>query len=271
MPSVEAYDANLHRRLEELRQGDPAYQLHERAIIDALIFSADLHRDATPQSLLDCGCGLGFMTARLNALGWKAIGIDISEQALALARKEHPSVSFYAEPADTFAEKMAERSIERFNHAVLNMVVHSVDDDVVRTILRGVRRCLKPEASLLLVVPTQEWLVQKLVEFAQDVGMKRGPGIAWIASKLQSQKVELPVKIRGGEYYPESITIYNRSEEDYGDLLMECGLGVPWEKYDGETNELMYSTKISHIDMFDYISSAELIQRDRELMMSFAV
>lgn len=271
MASVEAYEANLHRRLEELRQKDPAYELHLRVVVDALIYSADLHRDPTPQRVLDCGCGLGFITARLQELGWHAVGLDISEQTIAVAKNEHKNVSFYAESVDTFAERMAERSIERFNHTVLNMVLHSLDDTEVRSVLKGVRQCLKPEGTLVVIVPTQEWLLQKLIEYAQDVGMQKGPGIAWIKDALQEQRVVLPVKINGGQYYPEPITIYNRSKEEYGKLLRECGFGVPWEAYNAETNEVLDSTVIPYLDMFDYFSSAQLIHRDRTLLMSFAI
>lgn len=75
MASLEAYEVNLHHRLKELKEGDPVYQLHQQVVVDALLFSARLHRYGLPQSVLDCG--LGFMTSNLKRLGWEIVGLDM--------------------------------------------------------------------------------------------------------------------------------------------------------------------------------------------------
>jgi SAM-dependent methyltransferase len=46
------------------------------------------------QRVLDLGCGVGQMTARLASLGAQAIGVDLNEELLATARSLHPSLSF---------------------------------------------------------------------------------------------------------------------------------------------------------------------------------
>lgn len=46
--------------------------------------------------VLDLGCGAGYETMRLAALGADAIGVDISEKSLAIARARNPQLAFYA-------------------------------------------------------------------------------------------------------------------------------------------------------------------------------
>ncbi|HTT28268.1 MAG TPA: class I SAM-dependent methyltransferase [Solirubrobacteraceae bacterium] len=48
-----------------------------------------------PQHILDLGCATGWFTARLARLG-DVTGIDLSEQAIALARMRHPDIRFQA-------------------------------------------------------------------------------------------------------------------------------------------------------------------------------
>lgn len=268
------YEANLQLRLNELKKGDFAYYSHQRVIKDAICYSTDLHRDPQPQTILDCGCGLGFMTAALHK-HWQTVGIDVSERSIEVARQEHPGVLFYAEPAAEFAAKMAERNILPFNHAILNMVVHSVDDATIRSILKGIRLCLKPEGTIILIVPSQEWLARKLFEYAIDMGKQKEEAMDWMRAQMKKRRVPLVTKINGGTYYPEPIPIYNRSEARYGTLLRECGFCVPWQSYNSETNELLDTTILPYLDgeMFTssfHILSTYLDSRERQVLMSFA-
>ncbi|MEV6546539.1 class I SAM-dependent methyltransferase [Streptomyces sp. NPDC051665] len=59
---------------------------------------ADLVRTAAAgeAQVADIGSGPGYVTARLNALGLQAFGIDISPHMVALAREAHPQLRFQA-------------------------------------------------------------------------------------------------------------------------------------------------------------------------------
>ena len=113
--------------------------------------------------------------------------------------------------------------------------------------------------------------MQKLIEYAQDQEMEREPGIAWVAKQLRQSKVELPVKIRGGKYWPEPITIYNRSLDEYGEMLKSQGYGVKLDSYWQETGEKYDSQVLPYWSLFDYFVNYELIHRNRELLMSFTL
>jgi 2-polyprenyl-3-methyl-5-hydroxy-6-metoxy-1,4-benzoquinol methylase len=45
-------------------------------------------------SILDTGCGNGFIAGKLSALGHEVIGMDLSEDGIAIARSAHPHLKF---------------------------------------------------------------------------------------------------------------------------------------------------------------------------------
>lgn len=57
------------------------------------------------KSVLDLGCGGGFMVEAFGRLSAKASGLDISAGAIAYAKKHCPSGLFYCEPMPEFASR----------------------------------------------------------------------------------------------------------------------------------------------------------------------
>ena len=57
------------------------------------------------KSVLDLGCGGGFMVAAFARLGAQASGLDISAGAIAYAKKHFPRGTFYCEPMPSFAAR----------------------------------------------------------------------------------------------------------------------------------------------------------------------
>jgi len=52
--------------------------------------------------VLDVGCGNGHLLAQLaRRFGWTSVGIDLSEQGIAIARKNYPDVRWEVLPADS--------------------------------------------------------------------------------------------------------------------------------------------------------------------------
>jgi ubiquinone/menaquinone biosynthesis C-methylase UbiE len=65
--------------------------LFDLAMLDVF---AGLVKAVEPPKVADIGCGPGHVTAHLRNLGLDAVGIDLSPELLAIARREHPDVSF---------------------------------------------------------------------------------------------------------------------------------------------------------------------------------
>ena len=57
------------------------------------------------KSVLDVGCGGGFMAGAFARLGARASGLDIGAGAIAYARKHFPRVTFYCEPFAAFRRR----------------------------------------------------------------------------------------------------------------------------------------------------------------------
>ncbi|GAA5063355.1 class I SAM-dependent DNA methyltransferase [Nocardia callitridis] len=63
----------------------------ERAMLAAF---AELVRSHNVGPIADIGCGPGYLTAYLNALGPSTFGIDLSPEMITLARRDHPDFHF---------------------------------------------------------------------------------------------------------------------------------------------------------------------------------
>ncbi len=274
MSNIEAYETNLQARLDELRRGDRAYELHTDAVYEAIDITERIGLPVdNPRRILDVGCGLGFMTARLAKIldnSGEVVGIDPMESAIILAQQEHATGRYHIAEAESFAYTMAERGEEPFSHAILNMVLHSVNDETALGILQGVRRCLQPGGAIIVIIPTQEWLIDKLVQYAQDQGMEKEPGLAWVTEQFSHSRVELPVKVHAGSYYPRPITILNRTLDDYRRLFEASGFGVYIDRLDSNGN-VVDETTLPFWQPRDFLCNYDLDQHYRSLVFSFAL
>lgn len=267
MSNLEAYEQNLEKRLIELRAGDPAHKLHTLSILETLIYAIDsfpIPIKKEKRRILDVGCGLGFLTKAVSEIRrTKVIGIDPSKKAISLARNEHSNVSFEVADAQSYKSKIL------FDYAILNMVLHSVDDPTGLGILSGIHHNLRVCGGLIMIVPTKDWLMQKLIEYAQDQNMPRIRGILWVQDQLAKDQVELFVKIRNGEYYPKPITIFNRTPEDYGNMLLQAGFGVDEGEYTMRGRHVK-TVRYPYYNPWDYLCTYELRHRERLTMLTYA-
>ena len=79
----------LHARYYDIVYADKPYA-QEARFIDALLRAAG----PIPGRLLDVACGTGRHAAAFGSLGWDVMGVDLSEDLLALARSNAPSANF---------------------------------------------------------------------------------------------------------------------------------------------------------------------------------
>lgn len=82
----------LTANYRKYHSGNPLQRRFLERLLTQIIRQA---RIIHPRSVLDAGCGEGFLLDRLKhaGIGVKNIGVDLSEDALAIAKKERPDLS----------------------------------------------------------------------------------------------------------------------------------------------------------------------------------
>lgn len=101
--------------------------------------------------ILDVGCGAGFMLTRLESFFSSAVGIDMSEDALAMARR-YSKADFRVANAENlpFAN-------ESFDCVVSTDAFEHIPDDAAAA--REIARVLKPGGIMVVYVPSRKGLL----------------------------------------------------------------------------------------------------------------
>lgn len=103
-------------------------------------------RYARGRRVLDLGCGGGFMVAALGRFAREAVGVDISENSIAYARRAFPAHRFHAEPLATFRERG-----EQFDFVFSSEVIEHVRDP--RDYMETLRQCVRPGGYAYVSAP----------------------------------------------------------------------------------------------------------------------
>jgi len=125
---------------------EPWYE-HLYAILHALL-PAELAPSAKGGSLraLDAGCGTGFQTAILLALGYRTCAIDLSARMLDIARRRHPTAHFIRGDLEALPWRDAAFDVVISCGSTLSFVTRSA------RALNEIGRVLRPGGRALLEV-----------------------------------------------------------------------------------------------------------------------
>ena len=104
-------------------------------------------------NVLDVGCGNGRLLADLERLGWQGQGIDMSEQAVAIAKKHGLNVQ-----VGTLPNKSLPSGV--FDAVILHHVLEHLPEPKV--ILGELYRLLKPGGQLIITVPNTRSLMANI-------------------------------------------------------------------------------------------------------------
>jgi trans-aconitate methyltransferase len=88
------------------------------------------------ERILDLGCGTGQLTAQLAAAGANVLGVDLSEEMIAAARRQHPQLRF------EIADARALPFDGEFDSVFSNAALHWVEE--AESAAAGIARALKP-------------------------------------------------------------------------------------------------------------------------------
>jgi SAM-dependent methyltransferase len=109
--------------------------------------------------ILDIGCGNGYLCGRLLALGHEVVGIDLSEQGVAIARKSYPNARFEVLGAITdVLETLGEKP---FDVVVSTEVIEHLY--APRTFVDGCFGALRSGGRLIVTTPYHGYLKNLLL------------------------------------------------------------------------------------------------------------
>lgn len=93
--------------------------------------------------VIDLGCGNGTLSKKLAGRGYQVLGVDASEEMIALARTDYPDLKFTVSDATTFS--LEEKADAIFSNAVL----HWIDKEKQPVLLANIAGNLKPGGELV--------------------------------------------------------------------------------------------------------------------------
>jgi SAM-dependent methyltransferase len=101
------------------------------------------------ESLIDIGCGTGWLTARASTHSRMTVGIDPSKGSIAIGRDRHntPNVYYYEQSVEEYAASVS----KKFDFGISNMAASSAPD--IQGFLLATRRILKRHATFVFTIP----------------------------------------------------------------------------------------------------------------------
>lgn len=130
--------------------------MHVRFMPHVLALAGDLKLGAR---VLDVGCGNGFACGEFLKRGCRVVGIDLSEQGIALARGAHPEGRFEVLPADD--KLLASLNEDPFDLIVSTEVVEHLY--APRAYAAGCFTALKPGGRFICTTPYHGYLKNLLL------------------------------------------------------------------------------------------------------------
>ena len=101
--------------------------------------------DVSGRTVLDAGCGTGYLSKKLWDHGARVTGIDFSERMIAIARAQHPEMDFRVDSCT----ELCTLDDEHFDLVIANYVLMDTPD--LRGTMTAFRRILKPDGVAVLV------------------------------------------------------------------------------------------------------------------------
>jgi len=155
--------------------------------------------------VLDAGCGVGFVSARLAELGYALTGTDVSRTSVEIARTIHhgpPALRFEVD------DPVAPRSswCDGYDVALANMVVHNTPD--INSFLAKIAGVLESEGILVLTTTDPRAYLRKQ-GIEHDYGVER--------------RFEFPLRPCDATSAREAVPYWHRPLGAYYDALREAG------------------------------------------------
>ena len=154
---------------------------------------------AKGQTVLDLGCNVGYGTAILASTAARAVGIDVSDQAIQEARSRFPAAEFQV--VDGMRLPFADGSFDLLTS--MQVIEHIVDYD---NYLSEIRRVLRPGGTAFFATPNSRLRLE-----SGDEALERHPlprvhrrGVEGVAAPFLPDRPG-PRSLRGGAVVPSGV------------------------------------------------------------------
>ena len=148
---VPGYARYFHYARQVLKEKNPLYYLMNCedcywGIVQSIL--AETGGNRAKNMIWEVGCGQGYLTYALMKAGFNAIGLDISESAIALARQRYGNYYFCGD-VKSYSIEMNKRP----NYIILSEVIEHLSDPVA--FLAELKDCLQPGGAIIVTTPNK--------------------------------------------------------------------------------------------------------------------
>ena len=98
------------------------------------------------RDVLDIGCGGGFMVEAMDRVGGRAVGLDLSPQSIAYARRHYPGGEFFAERLEDFQHRG-----RTFGFVHCSEVLEHLPD--INSFMAALARTMRPGGYVFITTP----------------------------------------------------------------------------------------------------------------------
>lgn len=210
--SMAAYDTIAGWYEEYITSGAQGL-LYDDLVLPAMF---ELMGEVQGQRVVDIACGQGVVTRKLARSGAQAVGIDISEKLLAMARKQEDAEGLGMIYQQDDACSLSTLEDEGFDGAVCNMALMDISD--LQAAFQAVRRVVRPDGWFIFSIthPCFQTPHSKWVEEGNGVAYQLVRG--YFEEGFWRSDNPLGVRSRVGAQH--------RMLSTYLNLLLGCGFAI---------------------------------------------
>lgn len=172
----------------------------------------DFAGDLTDLTVLDAGCGTGYLSRQINSMGAKAIGIDFSESMVEIARAKSADIDFRVDSCCTLST-VDDASIDVL---VSNYVL--MDTPNLEETLHAFHRVLKANGRAILIFSHPCFPQGQAIDSPDDEGVR----YQWNLPYFEQRKCVDPP----WAHFKSEFVWFHRPLSDYWKAFQQAGFEV---------------------------------------------
>jgi 2-polyprenyl-3-methyl-5-hydroxy-6-metoxy-1,4-benzoquinol methylase len=199
----EIWDKNVMVRAKDLEDGtDYSYT----KIIKPFIINAVYHFTTLTSTILDIGCGCGYLTNTVFQQNrHKITGIDISKKSVLYSKKRYPYIDFIHQDIYSMSRQ------KQYNMCLLVMTLNNIPD--INTFFSIANEIIEPHGNIIIILPHPcFWPLKHLKEK--------------YFTYAETKSYEIPFITKGRQDYSSSIIYFHRPMEVYVNCIENAGFKI---------------------------------------------